>query len=213
MMKTIKKNIFPGANLDREKRKAVVIMLKALKKFECKFPKQYREAKKASAIVWDYMTKLGEKNGDKLIAINNGIQLHQLGLLSLPKKLIEKIKNGDKFTEKEKLIFAGYPQKSLEVLSEYIVDINPLALEIIEKSEEREDGKGRLGLDNQNIPSEVKIFQIVKKYVKLYNEHKDNKKVIKILLNSHGEFNMIYIYSLLGYISQNKQFVEDILNN
>ena len=188
-------------------------MLKAIKKFELKFPKQYREAKKVSAIVWDYMYQLGEKNGDKLIAISNGIQLHQLGMLSLPKKLTEKIKNGEKFTETEKLIFDGYPQKSLEVLAEHISDINPLTLEMIEKSEEREDGKGRLALENKNIPWEVKIFQIIKKYVHLYDEYKDNKKVIKILLNSDGEFNMIYVYSFLGYLSENKQFVDNILNN
>lgn len=188
-------------------------MLKALKKFECKFPKQYREAEKISKIVWDFFYQLGERDISKLINLRSGILLHQIGFLLFSERLKNKLKAGEQLTENETKIFRDYPKKSLEVLSEYIVDANPIILEIIEKSEEREDGKGRLGLDNQNIPSEVKIFKIAKKYVQLYNQYKDNNKVKKILLNSDGELDMIYVYSLIGYISENKNNVADILNS
>ena len=188
-------------------------MLKAIKKFELKFPKQYREAEKVSKIVWDYFYQLGENDLDKLIDLRNGILLHEVGFLLFSEKLKNKLKAGEQLTENETKIFRDYPQKSLQLLAEYIVDVNPIILEIIEKSEEREDGKGRLGLGNQNIPSEVKIFKIVKKYVRLYTEYADNKEVKKLLLNSDGDFNMIYVYSFLGYISENKPFVDKILNN
>lgn len=212
MVKRIKKIIFPGANLDREKRKAVVIMLKALKKFECKFPKQYREAEKISKIVWDFFYQLGERDISKLINLRSGILLHQIGFLLFSERLKNKLKAGEQLTENETKIFRDYPKKSLEVLSEYIVDANPIILEIIEKSEEREDGKGRIGIQNNDIPFAVKIFKIAKCYVQNYEKCKNNENVTKILLNSNGELNTLYAYSFLGYISQNKQFVEDILN-
>lgn len=187
-------------------------MLKALKKFELKFPKQYKEAQKISRIMWDYMTKLGEKDVSKLIDVRNGILLHQVGYLLFPNSLIEKLKSGEKLTENETIILSEYPKKSLQILAEYIVDANPLMLEIIEKSEEREDGKGRIGIQNNDIPFAVKIFKIAKCYVQNYEKCKNNENVTKILLNSNGELNTLYAYSFLGYISQNKQFVEDILN-
>lgn len=187
-------------------------MLKALKKFECKFPKEYKEAQKISGIMWDYMTKLGENDINKLIDLRNGIMLHKVGYLLFPNSLIEKLKSGEKLTENETMILSEYPKKSLQILAEYIVDANPLMLEIIEKCKERSDGKGLIGIKNKNIPAEVKIFKVIKKYIQIYTEYRDENKVKETLLNSDGELDMIYVYSFIGYLSENKQFVQDILN-
>lgn len=82
---------------------------------------------------------------------------HDLGLSRLFDQV--SIFDFEKLNEKQKEIYVGHPQRSLNLLKEKKMTVTPIVSEMIEKHHERADGKGfPAGLAGHKIPLEAQLL-------------------------------------------------------
>lgn len=115
----------------------------------------------AYAILFSMLLKSGDHKDMATLGM-----LHDLGLASLPKKLLGK--PTDKMTPEEFKIYKSHPERSLRAIKENKIEISDLCTEAIQFHHERWVGGGfPLGLKGSSLSSETQILALADRFSEL----------------------------------------------
>ena len=213
MVKRIKKIIFPGANLDQEKRKAVRSMFSLNMYFERNFKKQYQKGRKASKMVEEFGVFRGLDKSliDEMCL---GVQIYKIGYIGLPRGINQKLKNNEQLTPEEALEYRQYPKKGIEILAaKYKKKYDtPVVVGIIREHNERFDGKGPLNIAGEAILDSTYIASICIWFIEETSKGKKIWQILNKLERDPGMVPEAIKDDFIKFLSQKNDKIKKILN-
>ena len=182
--------------------------------FERNFKKEYEEAQKASKIAEEFSKFKGlEKSLIRKICI--GTELHKVGYIGLPQKIIQKLKNNEQLAPEEILEYREYPTKGVEILSrKYMEEYDtPVVVGIIREHTERLDGCGYPSrISGKTILKTTYIASLCIWFIEENSKGKTILKIVNELEEDRGFVPKKLKKEFLRFLSQKSDKINEILN-